>query len=680
MEPRVLTPTPRQETFINCPADTIFFGGARSGGKALEINELCISPKGFVRNGDLKVGDELIDPEGGVQRVEKIFDQGVRRVYLMEFDDGGCCRCTGDHLWKVRKTSCRGVVDDEWSLMTTSEIRTELRGGWSPSFAIPAPPKIKGVFNGEDLGARESRFLELSRLGTLPTDEDPAVFAGRLAVLGRSCGYSVSVGKPDRDGNVELEIAPGRERKITRITFAYFAPARCIQVSHQDHLYLAGDFAVTHNTYGDGLLILDRVNKYGRLFRALFIRRFNPELEDAIDQFTEMFGTFAQWKGIDNTFVFWNGARLKMGYIEKEDDIKKFMGKQYALIIFDEVTNFQDFNIIERMRGSLRNSHGFPNQLIMTGNPGGPLHNRMKMMFVDPAPEGDVLIEDGYSEELGRKLYKCFIPSLVKDNPYISKDYVEQLKRSGTPTQVKQWLEGCWDETENAAFADLFDQNVHVIRNFNIPKTWRLFKSYDYGSSKPWACTWFAESDGSDFIASDGKPRPTIVGDVFAVAELYGCVNGRPNEGTKDSIADQSTKIKFVEETFFKDFKIAQSIADSAIFANAKTGAYCIAEDFEKNGIYWEPCSKFPGFRHQGYVLLRERLMASRERKEKPGIFWMSRCRNAIRTIPALQMDNSQLDCVATNSSSEDHIYDETVYFLQSKKDGRARSGATGNY
>ena len=678
MPTKVLTPTPRQEALINCPADTIFFGGARGGGKALDINELCISPKGFVRNGDLKVGDELIDSKGDVQRVEKIFDQGIRRIYVMEFDDGGCCRCTADHLWKVRRTSNRGIVDDDWNLMTTAEIRSELGGGWSPSFAVPAPPKIKGVFHGEDLGARESRFLELSRLGTLPVDEEPSVFAGKLAALGRSCGYSVKVGRPDGKGNVELEISPGRERRITRITLAYFAPARCIQVSGPDHLYLAGDFAVTHNTYGDGLLVLDRVNKYGRLFRALFIRRFNPELEDAIDQFTEMFGSFAQWKGNTNTFVFWNGARLKMGYIEKAEDIGKFQGKQYALIIFDEVTNFADFNIVERMRGCLRNSHGFPNQLIMTGNPGGPLHMRMKMMFIDPAPEGDVMIKDGYSKKMKRDLLKCFIPSRVKDNPYLSEDYVDQLKKSGSPAQVKQWLEGCWDDVENPAFADLFSPYVHVVRNFPVPLNWRLFKSYDYGSSKPWACTWFAESDGSDFIAADGKSRPTLKGDVFAVAELYGCAEDRVNEGTKDSIKIQADKIKLVESVFFRDFKIAQSIADSAIFA--KQSGNSIADEFERNGVYWEPCQKFPGFRHQGYVLLRERLLASIERNEKPGIFWMARCRNAIRTIPALQMDRREVDCVATDNSSEDHIYDETVYFLQSHKDNTVKSGATGVY
>lgn len=676
MANRVLKPTPRQEAFINCPADMIFFGGARSGGKSLSFNELCISPKGFVRNGDLQVGDELIGADGGVQHVEQIFDQGVKRIYRFEFSDGGICRCTADHLWKVRKVSNRGR-DCGWMLMTTRDIRDAMRGGWGNRFFIPASPAIKGVFAGETLEQRKKRFWMTARQG-IARSHSPSWFASKLADLGRSCGYYVKVGKPDRHGAIDIEISEGKEREIKGIYLDCFEPARCIRVSNPDHLYMAGDFAVTHNTYGDGLLVLDRVQKYGTDFRSLFIRRFNPELEDAIDQFKGIFGDYAQWKGSENIFTFWNGAKLKMGYIEKEDDVKKFQGKQYALEIFDEVTNFQNFNIVERMRGCLRNSHGFPNQLILTGNPGGPLHTRLKMMFVDPAPQGDVLIPDGYSEELGRPLYKCFIPSLVKDNPYISKDYVEQLKRSGTPAQVKQWLDGCWDETEDAAFADLFRYDVHVVGNFKVPSSWRLFKSYDYGSSKPWACTWFAVSDGSDFIAADGKPRPTIDGDVFAVAELYGCLDGRPNEGTKESIQQQAAKIRLVEEQFFKGFTIAQSIADSAIFA--KNGAYCIAEDFEQNGVFWEPCAKAPGFRHQGYVLLRERLLGSIERDGKPGIFWMKRCRNSIRTIPALQMDRSAVDCVATNSSSEDHLYDETAYFLQSQKPNWVMSGSTNNY
>lgn len=825
MPSKVLTPTPRQELLISCPADTIFFGGARGGGKGHGVTDLVLTPYGFRLVGSLKIGDTITGSDGRPQKIIQIFELGERDLYDVEFIDGGHCRCTDDHLWKIKKTFSRskkpkieGEDDPTWHLWTFKMIREfldkkeqadenatiknqnlliplcgpvkftksykydmrpidpyhlglllgdgcltkqhqvsftkpdmELIDALKEKYTMTFSCRCSWYVSGNDLlndlrklgllGTRaETKFIpesyKLSTIedrmalmqGLLDTDgtaDDRGHISycttsyqlakdiqwvvwslGGKATITESPGwyrdpetgervdcqmsYDVYINTPFNTKMFRLKRKKERcrddfnggvselHRRIVGYKYAGREQARCIQVSNADALYIAGDFAVTHNTYGDGLLILDRVNKYGRLFRSLFIRRFRPELEDAIDQFMEMFGSFATWKGVDNTFVFWNGARLKMGYIEKAEDIGKFQGKQYALIIFDEVTNFADFNIVERMRGCLRNSHGFPNQLIMTGNPGGPLHMRMKTMFIEPAPKGDVLIKDGWSDDMGRYLYKCFIPSRVKDNPYLSNDYVDQLKRSGTPEQVKQWLEGCWDDVENPAFSDLFTPYVHVVRNFSVPPNWRLFKSYDYGSSKPWACTWFAESDGSDFIAADGRNKPTIKGDVFAVAELYGCVEGRVNEGTKESIKIQAEKIKLVEEVFFKDFKIAQSIADSAIFA--KQSGNSISDEFERNGVYWEPCQKFPGFRHQGYVLLRERLLASIERNEKPGIFWMARCRNAIRTIPALQMDRREVDCVATNNSSEDHIYDETVYFLQSHKDNTVKSGATGVY
>ena len=825
MSNRILKPTPRQEAFIKCPADTIFFGGARGGGKGGPYSENVITPFGIRKLGDLKVGDIITGSDGKPQTVIQIFELGERDIYDVEFIDGGHCRCTDDHLWLVKKTCSRskkskieGQMEPTWRNWTFKMIREffdkkeqadenaliknqnlliPLCGPvkFTKSYKYdmrPIDPYHLGLLIGDGcltqpynltftkpdqelIDALKEKYTltyldryqwrisgptlveDLRKLGLfeeraetkfipesykLSTIEDRmALMQGLLDTDGTAdsrghisyCTTSLQLAKDiqwvvwslggkaticedqgwyrnaDTGEKVECKMSYDiyintpfntkmfrLKRKLERcrddfnggvsdlhrriVGYKYVGKerARCIQVSNADCLYLMGDFAVTHNTYGDGLLILDRVNRYGANFRSLFIRRFNPELEDAIDQFIGIFGNYAQWKGSENIFSFWNGARLKMGYIEKADDIKKFMGKQYALIIFDEVTNFQDFNIIERMRGSLRNSHGFHDQLIMTGNPGGPLHTRLKMMFVDPAPQGDILIPDGYSQAMQRPLYKCFIPSLVKDNPYISQGYVDNLKRSGTAAQVKQWLEGCWDETEDAAFADLFRYDVHVVGNFKVPSSWRLFKSYDYGSSKPWACTWFAVSDGSDFIAADGKPRPTIDGDVFAVAELYGCLDGRPNEGTKESIQQQAAKIRLVEEQFFHGFTIAQSIADSAIFA--KNGAYCIAEDFEQNGVFWEPCAKAPGFRHQGYVLVRERLLASIERDGKPGIFWMKRCRNSIRTIPSLQMDRSAVDCVATGQSSEDHLYDETAYFLQSQKPNWVQSGSTNNY
>lgn len=432
-------------------------------------------------------------------------------------------------------------------------------------------------------------------------------------------------------------------------------------------------------TYGMGILILQRVQKYGRYMNIIFFRRTNPELEDAIKSFSEIFGKAARWIVSAKKFVFWNGAELRMRFIDKMTDYQKYQGHQYSLIIFDEVTNFESYNLIERMRGCLRSGYGIPTQLIMSGNPGGPLHNRLKMEFVDPFPKGDVLLPDGYSDKLKRPLFKCFIPSFVTDNPYlINTGYVDNLKKSGTAAQVRQWLYGDWNNAENAAFADLWDPVVHVVAPFRIPFSWQIVKSYDYGSSHPWACVWFAISDGTDYVGADGKSHPTIKDDLFAIYELYGWT-GQPNEGDKASIKEQAEKIKLVESTYLKDSEVLMSIADSAIFANS-SGQYCVSDDFEANGVFFQRCKKGPGSREQGYTLLRERLLASRERDASPGIFWFRRCQQSIRTIPMLQLEKDGSDKVATSGASEDHLYDLTCYLLLEEEMGEVQSSASGNY
>lgn len=432
-------------------------------------------------------------------------------------------------------------------------------------------------------------------------------------------------------------------------------------------------------TYGCGLLILDRVAKYGKYFKAIFFRRSNGELEDVVNEYKNLFYGVAVWQSTSRTFKFWNGATLKMRFLDKYDDVMKYQGHDYCLIIFDEVTNFSNWNWIERMRGCLRSGKGIPTQMVLSGNPGGPLHMTLKSEFISPWPDGDMLIPDGYSKKMGRYKYKCFIPSYLKDNPYLDgTSYEDELKKSGTPEQVKQWLHGDWNVRQNAAFASLFKPSIHVVKKFRIPYTWRIVKTYDYGSSHPWGCVWFAISDGSDYLAADGHWRPTIPGDIFAVYELYGWT-GRRNEGNKETIQSQAEKIKLVESTVFANMPISQSIADSQIFAST-SGAYCISDDFESNGVYWEKCNKGPGSRENGYKLMCERLIASVTRDGKPGIFWFSRCQNCLATIPELQMEKDGTDRVATGGASEDHLYDAHRYLLTADDVGTQQTGSTNNY
>lgn len=78
-------------------------------GKAQDLNSKIVTPTGFVRMGDINVGDEVISGEGRVCHVIGVFPQGKMPLYELTFDDGSKCRCTGQHLWKTQTRDDRLV-------------------------------------------------------------------------------------------------------------------------------------------------------------------------------------------------------------------------------------------------------------------------------------------------------------------------------------------------------------------------------------------------------------------------------------------------------------------------------------------------------------------------------------------------------------------------------------------
>lgn len=741
-----VTPTPRQSALINCPADTIFWGGSRGGGKASHVSDSVITPYGFQKIGDLKIGDLITGRNGKPQEVIGVYDQGVQDIYAVMFEDGGKTRCTLDHLWLVKRSDRSG-----WRVWTFGMIKDYLDSSdGSVKIGIPLCDAVEFCNEGKDaelpiqadvlgtilggklggehtlkivqslcdkteleckevfipmryrlasvkarremlkslflLGSRESKPCSPFYTGSKTLAKDAQSVAWSLGFMATvteirkadATEYSVTLDNTsyrELFGNFKPSKKPMRE--IVSYEYVGKEEARCIAVSNPDSLYLAGDFCVTHNTYGAGLLMLDRATKYGDKLNAIFFRRTNSELEGAISEYQSLFSDTAVWRSGTRTFQFWNGASLKMRFIDSLDDTRKYQGHEYGLMIFDEVTNFDNWNWIQRLQACLRSTE-IPTQCILSGNPGGPLHLKLKSEFINPYPQGGVLLRDQYSKSLGRWTYKCFLPSKLTDNPYLmNTSYEANLRKVGTPEQIRQWLDGDWSVAVNAAFNDLWSAPIHVVKPFKIPYTWEIWKSYDYGSLHPWGCVWFAISDGCDFIASDGSVCPTTPGDIFAVRELYGRTE-EENVGDQAPIEAQALQINHVEETFFRDRTIAHSLADSAIFA--RNSGYCIADEFEKYGVYWERCTKYPGSREHGFVLLRERLLHSLKRNGEPGIFWFQNCVNSIRTIPELRMEKDGTDRVATGNSSEDHLYDLHCYMLLAQDYGKAGSAATGNY
>ena len=57
-------------------------------GKEQPYSEPVLTPHGWVRMGDLKVGDEVIAADGTATVITNIYEQGVKDVYRVTFSDG----------------------------------------------------------------------------------------------------------------------------------------------------------------------------------------------------------------------------------------------------------------------------------------------------------------------------------------------------------------------------------------------------------------------------------------------------------------------------------------------------------------------------------------------------------------------------------------------------------------
>jgi hypothetical protein len=142
-----------------------------------------------------------------------------------------------------------------------------------------------------------------------------------------------------------------------------------------------------------------------------------------------------------------------------------------------------------------------------------------------------------------------FIPARLKDNPSLdAEEYKGKLAGLDDPALVKAMLDGDWNIVAGGAVDDVWRTAIHIIPAFEFPKTWRVDRSFDWGSSKPFSVGWWAESDGSQVDVPTVGLRTFPKGTLFRIAELYGW-NGNPNEGCKMLAVEVARQIKEAEKT-----------------------------------------------------------------------------------------------------------------------------------
>jgi hypothetical protein len=87
----------------NCPINTKewCWKYSRRNGQSQPLSAKIYTPTGYKLMGDIKVGDRVVNPDGGYANVIGIFPQGVMDIFRVTFSDGSSTECTAEHLWEV---------------------------------------------------------------------------------------------------------------------------------------------------------------------------------------------------------------------------------------------------------------------------------------------------------------------------------------------------------------------------------------------------------------------------------------------------------------------------------------------------------------------------------------------------------------------------------------------------
>lgn len=413
-------------------------------------------------------------------------------------------------------------------------------------------------------------------------------------------------------------------------------------------------------------------------YRAILFRKTYPQLTELIDRSSALYSlAFPQAKYNDSKHVwtFPSGAKIYFGSMQHAKNKTDYQGKRYDFIGFDELTHFswEEYSyMFSRNRPSKRPKSNQRTRCYIraTTNPGGIGHGWVKQRFIDAAEPGtpivemvDVRMPNGSTQTIKRD--RIFIPATVFDNQALLDDNPEYLGSLALLPEKERnaLLYGDWETFEgqyftefkispdsekcNAAGISVEDAKkqgrwTHVIEPFDLNsgdrRAWTIYRSYDFGSAKPWAVTYYA-------IDFDGN--------IYNFLEVYGST-GVPNVGNRWTPDQQFEYIAELERThpWLKGRQIL-GVADPSIWDGSRGES--IAQTATRHGVVFTPGDNA---RIPGLMQCRYRLQFDENGYARFYVF--NTCKEFIRTIPLMMHDQTKVEDIDT--ALEDHICDTWRY------------------
>lgn len=381
--------------------------------------------------------------------------------------------------------------------------------------------------------------------------------------------------------------------------------------------------------------------------------------------------------GEDPRIAFSHGSIIHLCHCQHEEDRYRHRGSEIHALLFDELTTFPE-SIYLFLRGRVRRAgidfppgfeDRFPRVLAGT-NPGDIGHSWVRSTWIDPAPPFEVW----RASQSDGGMLRQYVPAVLEDNPSIdTAEYESKLEGLGDSELIKALRHGLWDIAPGAFFSDVWNPDRHVLDPFEIPRGWRKFRAFDWGSAKPATLQHWAESDGTQpngGACTAGGHRVHIPrGSLVMWGEWHVCDEKRPERGLRLSnqelgagIAGRGAGHRF--RGCVADPSIFTEMGGPSIYRQMLEGAQRWAERAgeKRHGIAF---GEADNNRVAGWQRVRHFLRSAlADHPEEPGLWVFAQCRALIRTIGTIPRSDRQLDDVDTNA--DDHACDALRYACQS--------------
>ena len=391
-------------------------------------------------------------------------------------------------------------------------------------------------------------------------------------------------------------------------------------------------------------------------YKALIVRKTYPQLAELIDKSLNYYPRAypkARYNASAHTWNFPSGAKILFGSMQYTKDRTRYQGQAYDFIGFDELTHFTWDEYSYLFSRNRPNGPGTRVYIRASANPGGVGHGWVKERFVTAGKPmttiwEDVTWRDPSGQEHRARQSRIFVPSSVFDNPALlnnDPDYVRRLA-SMPEAERKALLYGDWDTFSGQVFTEWRNDpehyadrlHTHVITPFRVPDGWTIWRSFDWGYSRPFSVGWYA-------VDHDRR--------MYRIRELYGCT-GTPNTGVQWEPAHVAREIRRIEaeDPNLRGRKI-YGVGDPAIWQS--DGTESIGALMERERVFFE---KGDHNRIAGKMQVHHRLAFDGD--GLPMLYVFTTCRHFIRTVPNLVYDETDVEDIDTDG--EDHIYDELRY------------------